>query len=208
MTKQSFAVGCACLVASMQCLAGVSGVYDANNVLVGEYAEGVSIFHSIHGFRFSLDGSTGVVIPVSVDIGGATYDSALIYSTSNCTGQAYVTTSGEGNQSGGIMVNAGNKGLYYIPKTPSVTTVAIGSAFNGTACNPITLALFVVVPALLNDPATTGVPNSPYVPPLHLEMVPLSQFFQIFKDGFGSSFGPQAMTALANRNEAFTAAQS
>lgn len=204
---RQFLAGLCFFAVSLPCFAGVSGVYDANNVLVGEYAEGVSIFHSIRGFRFSVDGASGIVIPVTLDIGGAVYDSTLSYSTPNCTGQAYVGTSGQGNPSGGIMVNAGTKGLYYVPKAPSQTTVAIGSVFNGAACNSTALVFVVAVPALLNDPVTTGVPNTPFVPPLHLEMVPLSQFFQIFKDGFGSSFGPLAIPALDNQYEVHTAAQ-
>lgn len=204
---RQFLAGLCFLAVSLPCLAGVSGVYDANNVLVGEYA-GVSIFHSIHGFRFSVDGSSGSIIPVDEDISGTSYDSYLMYSTANCTGQAYVGMSNNDYSAGGIIVNAGNKGLYYIPKTPSKTTVAIGSSFSGTACSTASqINFFVVVPALPNDPATTGVPNTPYVPPLHLEMVPLSQFFQIFKDGFGYYVGPLAMPALDDRHEPRTAAQ-
>ena len=185
-------IGCACLfvVVSMNACAGVSGVFDANNVLLGEYAESVSVIHSVQGFRFAVNGDTGAVSSsITSDISGRTYDTtALLYSSANCTGQAYVSTDGQLNPAGGLVFGAGAKGLYYVAKTPVATTTAIASSYNGASCSGFTPALFAVVPAVPNVPATTGVPNTPFLPPLHLEMVPLSQYFRIFQNGFESSF--------------------
>lgn len=196
MIKLSFVLGFACLGVASQSFAGVSGVYDANNVLVGEYAESISVIHSVRGFRFSVNGQTGVVKPVGSDLAGISKDIAgvgyldgeLVYSSVNCTGQAYVGITAS-SPAGGIITNVGNNTLYYVTKAPAVSTLAFGSSYsNPSGCNAIQPTIEMAVPALPNDPAITGVPNTPFTPPLHLEMVPLSQFFQLFKNGFESSF--------------------
>ena len=184
------AVACLCLLAAAQANAGVSGVFDASNTLLGEYAESFSVIHSPKGFRFQVDGISGVVAQVTTDIAGFNFDTnALVYSTGNCTGQAYVTTN-IGSPAGGLVFAAGSKGLYAIAKTPTQTTAAMASAWNGATCGAITPALYAVVPAQPNDPATTGVPNAPFTLPLRLEIVPLSQFFRIFDNGFEASYSP------------------
>ena len=184
-------IGCVCVyfVTSSLALAGVSGIYDANNVLLGEFAESVSVIHSVRGYRFSVDGGSGSVTSSSnaVDIAGVTYDfTALLFSSNNCTGQAYVATGGSG-QAGGMVFGAGSRGVYYVAKTPTASISAMGSSFNGNACGANSPANYDVVPAIPNDPVTTGVPNTPFTSPLRLEMVPLSQFFELFRNGFESS---------------------
>jgi hypothetical protein len=176
-------------------LAGAGGVYDSANVLLGEYAErdgSIPVIHSVHGYRFEVDGTTGAVTGtgLTVDIVGATFvTSPLLYSSSGCSGQAYVAVNNQSSGlSGGLVFSAGNKGLYYVAKTPSVTQTAMASSYNGSACNNFAPMLFQVVPAAPNDPATTGVPSAPFTPPLRLEMVPLSQFFRIFRSGFEATW--------------------
>jgi len=179
-----------CLLAAGQAHAGVSGVFDANNTLLGEYAESFTVIHSPKGYRFQVDGNTGAVSVVATDITGFAFDTGtLMYSTANCTGQAYVTTS-PGSPDVGLVFAAGSKGLYAIAKTPTQTTAAMGSSWNGAICSAIAPALYAVVPAQPNDPNTTGVPNVPFVVPLRLEVVPLSQYFRIFQSGFEASYSP------------------
>ena len=196
MIKQFVGFAGVCVVGASQAWAGVSGVYDANNVLVGEYAESTTIIHSVRGFRFSLDTATGTVRALNnptgaiTDIGGVNYETVggLGYPTTDCTGQAYVTVDSVGPHAGGVMISAGNKGLYYVTKTPTAFSLALASFFDGSSCTATVPGVDVIVPVLPNDPTVTGVPNTPFALPIHLEMVPLSQFFQIFKNGFESSF--------------------
>jgi len=169
-----------------QSFAGVSGIYDANDVLVGEYAEAPAVIHSVHGYRFAVNADTGVVKSAGKDVAGANYfDAELLYSSANCTGQAYVGFDNSASTpAGGMMINAGNKGLYFIAKAPAVSNLAFASAYSSSTCNAIQLTLELAVPAQPNDPATTGVPNTPFMPPLRLEVIPLSQFFRLFRNGF------------------------
>ena len=191
-----------CLGVVAPAWAGVSGVYDANNVLLGEYAESNTVIHSIQGYRFSLDASTGSIrlpgIAAAItDIGGVAYQISigLYYSDSNCTGQAYIDVDSTGQHAGGVVVNAGSRGLYYVTKPTDATPVAMGAEFDGQNCNAIVPSVLPVVPVFANDPAVTGVPNMPFAMPIHLEVVPLSQFLHIiFRNGFESSFQSELYT--------------
>ena len=170
---------------------GVSALVDAQGTLIGEYIEYRSgpVVHSVRGFRFLLNGSGGTVGRIDVDVSGVTYDSGSVrlrYGNVGCAGNTYIGLSG-GPPAGGIVVTAGNRGLYYVAKNPTVVSVLIGSVWDGEACANITPGSQNVVPASPNDPGVTGVRNTPYVPPLRLESMPVSQFFQIFRDGFEST---------------------
>lgn len=62
----------------------------------------------------------------------------------------------------------------------------------GTICfdgYPPVNAQYLLYPVAPNDPAVTGFPNVPFVPPLTIEPVPVSAVFSIFRDSFES---PQA----------------
>jgi hypothetical protein len=176
--------------AAVPALAGVSAIYDANNTLLGEYAESSTIIHSPQGYRFMVDGASGMVTQIQNDVAGFIFDTAaLLYQTPNCTGQAFVGTS-SGSPAGGLVFSSGTKGLYYVAKGAAQSVTAMGSVWSGSACTPITPGNFAAVPAQPNVPVTTGVPNTPFLPPLRLEVVPLSQFFRIFENGFESSYFP------------------
>jgi len=177
------------IAASAASAQGVSGLYDGANTLVGEYIEfrNGTIVHTAKGFRFSIEGTTAQVGQIDLDVAGVSYGTnVLVYANFSCAGTPYVTASENGG-AGGLVFSAGTRGLHQVGKTPTATVLLIGSSWNGSACTSGAGAQFLVVPASVNVPAVTGVPAATFVPPLRLEVVPLSQFFGLFKDGFESS---------------------
>lgn len=202
MTRQR-----SCLVLALLALAptvdaqGVSAIYDANGLLVGEFAEyqgGRVSVHSVRGFRFSLDGDTGAIIDFPVDVSGADYGpSRMNFTTPDCSGQAFASA-GRQYPAGGVILPNGLRGLYYVAKAPVVTTQTLVSFYTGTTCEVFAIPPPTsVVPAFPNDPNVTGVPNLPFVPPIRLEMTPISSFFGIFKDGFESTQSAVSLEQIA-----------
>ena len=167
---------------------GVSAVRDAAGTLVGEYVEfrNGTVVHSVRGFRFLVDGSTAQVARIDIDIAGVVYDAELLYANFDCSGNVSIAVSGD-PVAGGVVISGGTRGLYQVAKNAPAAVTLAASSWNGTACTAFTPGAFIAVPAAPNDPAVTGVPNAPFVAPIRLEAVPVSQFFQLFRDGFESS---------------------
>lgn len=182
---------CGLLVAAAVPAAGVAVLRDSEGTLIGQYAEqsrsitGGTIVHSATGFRFAIDGGSAELRPVDVDVSGGSYSTELGYGNVSCAGTAFVAVS-NANLAGGIVFPAAN-GYYYVPKAPTAAVVLVGSVRVGSNCMPVTPNAQLAVPALANDPAVTGVPNAIFIPPIQLEVVPLSQFLGNFRDGFESA---------------------
>jgi hypothetical protein len=178
-----------CAATSVATAQSAGVVVDATGTALGLFAgeDGSTIVHSARGYRFAVRADNGTVASPTTDVGGVTYDSALVFTSVNCTGQAYVTVSSAGAVSGGMVLPAGSRGLHSIDKAVQAQVLAMGSSFSGTACTTITPGLFAVVPAHPNNPAVTGVSNTPYAPPIRLELLPLSMLYRVFSDGFESS---------------------
>lgn len=169
---------------------GVGVLRDSENTLIGQYVErndgpaGGTVVHSDRGFRFAIDGIGQLTMP-QTDVSGASFDNSVGYGNLTCSGTGYTLVSGA-NAAGGI-VFAGPDGFYYVAKSPQVQVVLIGSFRVGSVCTPVTPQAQLSVPVQPNNPTVTGVPNQFFIPPIRLEMVPLSILYGVFRDGFESS---------------------
>jgi hypothetical protein len=173
-------------------------LYDQNQQIVGLFAglgpgQGVNVgtyVHTLRGFRFLVD-TRGRVLQIEADVGGENYGQGIpAFESMNCTGPAFLRVSSE-TPAGGVVTRLGSSvtSLGYVQKAPLVFTITVRSLLdNGTTCLPVTPPQPAVgVPFLPNDPAVTGVPNADFVPPLRLEVVPVSALFDLFRDGFESA---------------------
>lgn len=135
-----------------------------------------------------------MVAGVIHDVGGTYYpNNYLLYQSSDCTGQPFFEIDST-VPSGGMVLGSSTIGIFYVEKLPTYSQFNPTSrrSTGGSPCelNPST-SMILLVPAIPNDPSVTGVPNGAYAPPLRLEIVPLSAFFEIFKNGFESTQVPQ-----------------
>lgn len=177
-------------------------VVDANNRFVGFYqgaSENPQQEHAVSqaGYRFGFDRETGRVlkpegISASVGVG------RVFYSTTNCTGQAYLQAD-PGVKLGIVIAAAipdfdgdavvGTPLLYFIAQTqrPSPEQVEIRSQWAFLGTGPDVLSCFngfspgqirTAVPLIPNNPSETGVPDAGFVPPLRI----MSSW--LFRDGF------------------------
>lgn len=215
----------ACLLVSpVASMAQTIAVKDAQGAVVGFYTgagdagtgneAGYVRVVSNTGYATAINGHSG---KISRDIAGVTPDgrnlnTVIRFTTTDCTGQAFVDTSAsavefpERNNAplpGAVFRASGGDldfDLWYVPK--GATLVAAGStpplirARVGTTCTDVygpVNAQYLLYPVTPNDPAVTGFPNVPFVPPLTIEPVPVSAVFSIFRDSFES---PQASMAL------------
>lgn len=194
------------LVTASAAAQGVSTVVDAAGTTLGLYAgqrNGVIVIHNPRGYRFGVHAVDGSLVTLEAgggigDVGGAGYDSRLYYSTFNCAGTPTVNVTPIGERSdggavtavaGGVVIRISDGSLYAVEKGAAISLVAIGSIGDAGTCEPPPQGTpgYLVVPATPNDPDVTGVPNTPFVPPLRLEVVPLSVLRGEFSDGFEST---------------------
>lgn len=182
------ALPAACVFAREAGAQGVLAVVSANSEVLGVYAEsrGGTVIHNAQGYRLAADSATGKLVPIDIDIAGNTYGTQLLYGSLNCSGAAFVDTSGTGH-AGGLIVPAGTRGLYYVAKNPLASTRTAGSAWTGSSCSAIPPSAFLTVPVEPNEPSETGVSSATFSAPLRLQPVPLSFLRRELRDGFEST---------------------
>ena len=188
---------------------------DGNGASIGLYT-GIlenqgSVVISSTGYRYVVERESGRTHgPVD------TSHEVLYSGNTFCTGQLYFETGASGHFAGagqfrGVLVPiiSGQNGLdlvalYYVPQIVTAVSITLygkflGGPVSGTTCTAITPRDSVVLPASLNDPAVTGVPNSYFVPPLKVSRN------DIFYNGFeapplgavDSAHGQTWQTAMA-----------
>jgi len=206
------------IVAPITTAQGLGVVYDAGNRMLGHWDGGPRIsqpggqqsFNLItpRGYRVLVFfDAAGVFVNLSGEAfdGGAYGGSAPLFETIDCTGTAFTGVQYPSGRpslqtSGGVVYRYGaTQSLYYVAPLPPIATRLIRSeGLQGPNCvsygtpQPIETA-----PTLPNDPGVTGFPNPPYLLPLRFEIVPLSQFFEIFRDSFEAS----QLTSIAGNTQ-------
>lgn len=172
-------------------------VRDANGALVGLYLDSVSA-GATPAFRVltstnhvaNIDASTGRVVEQRPNLGftAAGFSSSLAFTSSNCTGQAYVITQPVAPASG-FVIDVGENAyvLYFAPRGEQPTVRSFSSTGRvGGSCaqGPGMGTTLRVFP---NDPSVTGLPNTPFAPPLSLSAAATP--WLLFKDGFETQAG-------------------
>jgi hypothetical protein len=159
---------------------------DANGAVLGFYTaileNSGQVIVSPKGYRFVVMRETGHMLsPVDAT-------TAFVYfEDPDCMGPAYFD---RGGQYRGVIIpirDAANynsiAATYYVPQDAAVTPVMLTGrlqpgANGGLGCVTIPVRSIMAVPALLNDPAVTGVPNIDFIPPITVAIK------GIFQDGF------------------------
>ena len=205
-------------------LSQVPAVVDAANKPVGFYGgpagTGALRIVSSRGYAVIYYAQTGRVAGADsfgMGIDGGRFSIDLLYMSADCSGPAYIQAqgvnatsipSGQVPQPGfvfklGDMLNSHL--LFFAPKGaqpiaasdlagPIVRTSSQPGACTPTIGPPLDSVLYQASP---NAPGTTGVQDEPFTPPLIIDTVPVSDVFQLFKDGFESA------QALAQRTRFF-----
>lgn len=159
-------------------------------------------------FNAKLGTMPGLAEATPTADGGPSSD-RILFASSDCSGQGYIevpTIGGTDPALGlfaapGFVFRAGptTYELWYVAKDAVAFPAGpLGAQIQGKRFDGICSAGAAVppegllYPAAPNDPGITGLPNSPAVPPLTVEPVPVSAVFSIFRDSFES---PQASIA-------------
>lgn len=177
-------------------------VYDDANVLIGAHADTLGstvTVHTANGYRAALR-VDGFVVSAN-DLHGEVAQPQLYYATMDCTDPGYFIYDPQHDPGipfapGGFVFRSNESGykLYYVPKRAPIVSATIvrERASNGgcvvTAQAGARQDLTLAIP---NDPNVTGVRNTTYTPPLRIEMLPLSELWLMFRDGFESSSSSQ-----------------
>jgi hypothetical protein len=184
------------------CNAQSAGVVrDQSDLVVGVFADARYV-HSTTGYRANFDFRAGRIDQVdSIDVGGGGFRPALIFQGLDCVGTPHFRVEAFPAPVGGVVLNVGNPYLlYFAAKGSSSTQLMMQSRreYDGNCVNDVASAgMIFVVPAQLNDPVITGFPNSPFNPPLRVELEPLSAVFDLFSDGFEGALIQQAPSWIA-----------
>ena len=159
---------------------------DATGVVLGFYTaileNSGQVIVSPKGYRFVVTRENGRQLsPVDAS-------TAFVYfQNPGCLGTAYFD---RGAQYRGVIIpirDANNynaiAATYYVPQDAAMTAVTLYARLDpapngGVTCTGISARSIMAMPALPNDPAVTGVPNSDFIPPITVALK------GIFQDGF------------------------
>jgi len=119
---------------------------------------------------------------------GANVNQGLFFESQDCTGQAWISVNTPGGPATGGFVIATLLPTYlphYVPKTAVSQALVYRSSLTAGGCSAQGPSNTVGLPAFVNDPAVTGIPNAPYQPPLTLGYS--DTLWLLFRDEFESA---------------------
>lgn len=202
----------AALIFVTHATAQVPAVRDNVGAMVGFYSgpsngpQGRLLVTSSTGYVGTVVAATGRLDVNSAESPAGGYIlSPVFFQSVDCTGPGYVITSasasglvsGQLPMSGAVFISNSDfilHDVWYVPKsalsfvagaqaTLFVRILVNGSCVPGSGVQPDS----VLYPAFPNEPNVTGFPSAPFVPPLRVDVVPVSAVFSIFRDSFEST---------------------
>jgi hypothetical protein len=181
----------ACLLAQSTS-AGSPVVSDASGSVLGFYLGPNNISTSVTvvtttGFIVQYETETGVMLSTPVDAWGeqGSNVSNLYFTTPDCTGQAYITSSGV-YRGGSVARQIGGQ-IYYVQKGATALALDDQSRMTGGVCQTGSNTSSDLMPVFPNDPNVTGVSNTPPATGrLRIEVADMrgANSFRVFRDGF------------------------
>jgi hypothetical protein len=196
-------------------LAGAQAVQirDATGALVGLYGgpagyDAAPGLPSASGSAFRVISSTGYAFSIGTGSGVVLYGreahpaygggingqiaTSLSYLTVDCSGPAYLVIAPAGltdQITGGVAFRVAQGPIFYTPKSAIAGARTIRSSGLPVVgqCSADTPTERMTLPAFPNDPATTGVSNVPFVPPLTLGLADTP--WLLLRDSFESQVG-------------------